>query len=277
MASSAQRSLAILVSPQPCRESDSIHFQIGLGAASLEESPDYRKVVSGDGARYDRLPCHTKHGLIANPGTFGMDRSVRQTALDQARNGDVRARGDLLESYRPYVRVMVRALRPQCLSARLDDSDLIQDAMLEAHRSFPKFRGTCLAELLAWLRQVVVRAAGHTVRGHLDTAKREIRREFQDNGLSSLLAASGSSPSARAARHEQAAHLASALSHLPADMQQVLLGRHLDDLPYAALAERLGRSEGAVRVLYTRALRRLRQECQVGAATSTGASGASSL
>jgi DNA-directed RNA polymerase specialized sigma24 family protein len=40
----------------------------------------------------------------------------------------------------------------------------------------------------------------------------------------------------------------------------VLLGRHMDGLAYGQLAERFGRSEGAVRVLYTRALRRLREE-----------------
>jgi RNA polymerase sigma-70 factor (ECF subfamily) len=55
--------------------------------------------------------------------------------------------------------------------------------------------------------------------------------------------------------------MAEALSRLPEDMQQVLLGRHLDGASYGVLAERLGRSEGAVRVLYTRALRRLREEC----------------
>lgn len=44
-------------------------------------------------------------------------------------------------------------------------------------------------------------------------------------------------------------------------MQQVLLGRHVDQASYADLAERLGCSEGAVRVLYTRAVRRLREEC----------------
>jgi RNA polymerase sigma-70 factor (ECF subfamily) len=53
--------------------------------------------------------------------------------------------------------------------------------------------------------------------------------------------------------------MARTIAGLPDDMQQVLLGRHLDGLSYAVLAERLGRSEGAVRVLYTRALRRVRE------------------
>jgi RNA polymerase sigma-70 factor (ECF subfamily) len=69
-------------------------------------------------------------------------------------------------------------------------------------------------------------------------------------------------PAEQAIRSEQAARMAAALARLPEDMQQVLLGRHMDDLPYTILAEHLGRSEAAVRVLYTRALRRLREECR---------------
>jgi len=53
-----------------------------------------------------------------------------------------------------------------------------------------------------------------------------------------------------------------ALARLPKDMQQVLLGRLVDGLPHAVIAQRLGRSEEAVRVLCGRALSRLRDSCQ---------------
>lgn len=190
-----------------------------------------------------------------------MDACERQAALDSARQGDAQALGRLLESYRSYVRVLVRACRAEPLQARLDDSDMIQDALLEAHRSFAGFRGATVAELAGWLRQVVIRTAGHALRRHLGTGKRDASRE-EPAGLADVAADSGSSPSARAIRHEQEERMAEALARLPDDMQQVLLGRHLDGLSYAVLAERLGRSEAAVRVLYTRALRRLREECQ---------------
>src|SRR5262249_36006913 len=78
--------------------------------------------------------------------------SARQAALAQARRGDSQALGELLESFRPYVRVIVHALRDQRLRARVDDSDLIQDAFLEAQRSFGDFRGHSVAELAVWLR-----------------------------------------------------------------------------------------------------------------------------
>jgi RNA polymerase sigma-70 factor (ECF subfamily) len=189
-----------------------------------------------------------------------MELGEQQAALQRARLGDARARGELLESFRPYVRCIARALRDRRLAARVEESDLVQDALLEAHRQFAGFRGSTVAELTAWLRQIVIRTTGHTLRRHCGTGKRDPGRERPAEALEAL-ADPGSSPSAQAVRHEQAARLAEALARLPEDMQQVLLGRHLDGLPYAALAQALGRSEGAVRVLYIRALDRLRQEC----------------
>jgi RNA polymerase sigma-70 factor (ECF subfamily) len=190
-----------------------------------------------------------------------MTADEQQAALDLARQGDSQALGNLLESFRPYVRLIVRALRGRRLQARLDDSDLIQDALVEVHRHFPRFEGSTVEELVAWLRPIVLRSAGHTLRGHLETGKRDIGREQGEAGLEGA-ADKGSSPSAQVIRAEQTVQMAQALARLPDDMQQVLLGRHLDGLSYADLAQRLGRSEGAVRVLYTRALRRLREVCQ---------------
>ncbi len=185
----------------------------------------------------------------------------QQAALTRARAGDVEAWGELLESFRPYVRFITRSLLEDRLRARLDGSDLVQDALLEAHRSFGDFRGATVAELAAWLRRIVARTAGHALRSHAGTGKRDVAREQSAEALDAV-AAPDSSPADRADRHEQTARLSAALARLPEDVQQVLLGRHLHGLSYAALAERLGRSEGALRVLYVRALERLRAQLQ---------------
>jgi RNA polymerase sigma-70 factor (ECF subfamily) len=189
-----------------------------------------------------------------------MGPGERLQALEGARRGDAQALGALLDSFRPYVRMIVRGLHDPRLRARLDESDFIQDALLEAHRSFASFRGTTVAELAAWLRQIAVRTAGRTVRGFAGTAKRDLDCERPGgDALDGLAVSPAESPSDQAARHEEAASLAEALSRLPDDMQQVLLGRHLDGLSHAELARALGRSESAVRMLYLRALRRLRE------------------
>jgi RNA polymerase sigma-70 factor (ECF subfamily) len=181
----------------------------------------------------------------------------RLTWLEQARRGDRQALGALLDSYRPYARVLVRASRDDRVAARLDESDLIQDALLEAQRSFSDFRGATLAELTVWLRTLVLRTARRVRRGLVGTQKRDPGREQPLAGLAP--AAPGDSPSAAVIRHEQAARVAEALGRLPEEMQQVLLARHVDGLGHAAIAQRMGRTEGAVRMLYLRALRRLRE------------------
>jgi len=189
-------------------------------------------------------------------------KDEQQDALDRARQGDVQALGALLNSYRPYIRVLVRALHRNRLQSRLDDSDLIQDALLQAQQSFANFRGQTVAEFVSFLHLLVVQSAGHTLRGHLDTARRDVRREQPVEDIGGLVDPQAGSPSSAAIRQEQTVRMANRLGRLPEDMQRVLLGRHVDGLSYAELATQLGRSEGATRILYTRALRRLREECR---------------
>ncbi len=167
----------------------------------------------------------------------------------------------MLDSFGSYVRVIARSVRSGRLKGRFGESDLIQDALLEAHRSFDSFRGTTEAELVAWLRQIVVRTVGHVVRDHVGAGKRNVHREQSASHLSNLAVDSSTSPSGKVIRHEESVRMAEALERLPADMQQVILARHVDDLPYSKIAEQLGRSEPAVRMLYLRAVKRLKAEC----------------
>jgi RNA polymerase sigma-70 factor (ECF subfamily) len=187
-----------------------------------------------------------------------MNTHERQQLLSQARQGNADALGTLLHGYRPYVRVLIRGARSIHLQTRLDDSDLVQTALLEAVRGFSHFRGQSPAEFTAWLRQITLRTMTHSLREHAGSACRDVHRE---QGLAIEPIDASPTPAEALAQADLAARMASALARLPDDMQSVLLGRHAEDVSYAILAERLGKSEGAVRVLYTRAIRRLRQEC----------------
>lgn len=79
------------------------------------------------------------------------------------------------------------------------------------------------------------------------------------------LVASTSSPSHRAARREQAVLLAEALGKLSEDYREVIILRHLEQLPFAEVAARMHRSEDSVQKLWVRALARLRQSMGGGA------------
>ena len=191
-----------------------------------------------------------------------MAGNAQQDLLDRARQGDSSALGDLLEQFRPYVLVLVQAAWHRDAAARQDASDLIQDTMVVVQQAFPRFRGATVAEFAGWLRTLTLRTVGHAVRSHVLTGKREISREEVLKDLEQAPMPEAQGPAAQAVRHEQAAKVALAMMLLPAEMQQVLHGRLFDGTSYAELAVRMKRTEGALRVLYTRALRRLGEELQ---------------
>ena len=73
------------------------------------------------------------------------------------------------------------------------------------------------------------------------------------------LAAPLSSPSSLISRREQAVLLADALEKLPAHYREVFLMRNLEHIPFEQIAVRMGRSSGAVRMLWTRTIKKLSQ------------------
>src|SRR5579884_2231459 len=99
-----------------------------------------------------------------------------ESLLVRARSGDQAALGRLLDLYRNYLRLQARTLIGSALRVRLDPSDLVQETFLEAHRDFGQFAGTTEAELVAWLRQVLVRNLADQAKRH-QSQRRDLGRE----------------------------------------------------------------------------------------------------
>lgn len=190
------------------------------------------------------------------------------TLLSAARRGDVAARDALWGRYRPWLRILAQTQLGRRLAGKFDASDVAQQALLEACRALPQFRGRSEVEFLAWLRQVLAHALAHEVRRYEGTGKRDVGREvsidrdLQDSSLrlAAVLAAPGPSPSGHAVDHEQQLRLADILARLPDEYREVIVLRNLDGLAHEEVAARMGRSVGAVRMLWVRALARLREE-----------------
>jgi len=179
---------------------------------------------------------------------------ISTTLFLRFRQGDQQALGILLDRLRPYARVIVRSMRGEENGAGPDESDLIQEAFLQAANSVGTFRGVSVGELVRWLRTIVIRTTCRS----LHSVEEMACTDPEEANLATLVVDPGPAPADVAAQHEQSASMAVALSRLPEEMQQVLRGRLADDLDYATLSARLGRSSGAVRVLFVRALRKLR-------------------
>lgn len=183
--------------------------------------------------------------------------------MSQARAGDGDALGRLLAMYRNYLALIARLQVDERLKAKVDASDVVQEACLEAYRDFASFRGSTEKELLAWLRQILVSNLSNLFRHYAGTQRRDVRLEVSLGVERSSQAMGGlaqpqSSPSERAARREQAALLAEALGKLSPDHREVIILRNLQGLTFAEVAVRMGRSVDAVEKLWARALIQLR-------------------
>jgi RNA polymerase sigma-70 factor (ECF subfamily) len=188
--------------------------------------------------------------------------------LEAMRQGDVEVQGKVLENYRRWLGLLARLQLDSGLYGRLDPSDVVQQTMVEAIRALPQFRGTTEAELVAWLREILARVLGHEVRRYRGTAKRDLAREVSldaqlaqtSQRLGNVLAADTSTPSQQAIHREREVLLADALARLPEDYREVIILRNLEDLSHEEVARRMNRNVGAVRMLWVRALTRLRKD-----------------
>jgi RNA polymerase sigma-70 factor (ECF subfamily) len=184
-----------------------------------------------------------------------------------ARTGQDEARGELLERYRNYLKLLARLQIDRRLRGKVDPSDVVQDTFLEAHRDFGGFQGTSEPELTAWLRRILAHNLANVVRHYLGTKRRDVRLEQElqaDLDRSSRawdagLAAREGAPDDEAAHREQMVIVADGLAQLPADYREVLILRHLEGLGFPEVAGRMERSVTAVTKLWVRALARLRQ------------------
>jgi len=202
-----------------------------------------------------------------------MDSTPDATELiELARGGTADALGRLLDRYGNYLGLLARVQVGRRLQGKIDPADLVQETFLEAHRHFPVFRGQSEPEVAAWLRQIMAGVLSNLLRRYLGTQGRDVRLERELAGeldrssqaLDGGFADPGPTPSKLAVGRERAVLLADALGRLPDDYREVIILRNLEELPFADVAKRMGRSEDAVQKLWVRALARLRAALDEG-------------
>ncbi len=189
--------------------------------------------------------------------------------LEQARSGDSDSLGLLLKKYFRYLSYLSHGHLDQRIKVRVGGSDIVQETLLEAHRDFQDFAGTSLKEFTGWLRKILFNNLASAIENHVLAAKRDVRkqRSLDENqkdaskpfaGAGSLLQADVSSPSSPLHRDESLQQLLLAISVLPEDYRQVIKLRHFEGLSFAEIALRLGRNSGATRMLWVRAVEKLK-------------------
>ncbi len=193
--------------------------------------------------------------------------------IERARQGEGGVLGTLLETYRNYLTLLARTQLGRGLQARASPSDVVQETFLEAHRDFGKFRGESQGELLAWMRTILLHNIARVVERHRGAQKRDVRREdslrrhvaemeHSSSRFDMALVSGWSSPSVHVQRREQAVLLADQLAKLSQPHREVIILRNLEECSFDEVARRMGRSSGAVRMLWLRAIDQLRTQLQ---------------
>jgi RNA polymerase sigma-70 factor, ECF subfamily len=189
-------------------------------------------------------------GIIRTPSVDG------QTIVSAA-GGDPAARWSELEACRDYLRLVVRRGRWTKGGDQPATSDLVQDTLVDAWRGFARFRGVTAGELRMWLKAILVHSS-------LNARRQPARAHVGLGPEAEVRAGTTTSPSQAAQKNSSREELDKALAMLPERQRMVVHLRLWDQLSFARIGDRLGISEDASRMLYGRAIARLRGTVRPG-------------
>lgn len=181
------------------------------------------------------------------------------------RAGDPSAVGEYVQAHRlPLLAYITRRLGP-ALRTRVEPDDILQEMTIDALRRVAELK-EAQRDPFGWLCQLAEHRLIDAHRKLIGAQKRSADREVgldapgndtQHSPLAQLLAASFTTPSQAFSRNQREIELHCALEKLPEEGREALRLRYAENLPTKEIAERLGKSDVAVRVLLSRSLSRL--------------------
>ena len=186
--------------------------------------------------------------------------------LERMARGDPSAEGRLMQRHRQRLRRMIALRLDRRLQARIDPSDVLQEALTEAARKLPQYIRRRPLPFYPWLRRLVWERIVQLHRWHVKAGKRSVIREeaamrLPDESaleLADRLAGGASSPSRHLHHSERRARVQAALARLAERDREVLVLRYLEHLSTIEIAAVLGLAESGVKTRQLRALQRLR-------------------
>ncbi|WP_425572468.1 sigma-70 family RNA polymerase sigma factor [Novipirellula caenicola] len=173
----------------------------------------------------------------------------------------------IVARYEPYLRMLARVQMRRALQAKIGESDIVQQTMLQAVQAIDQFRGTGEAEFRGWLRQILARHLCHLDRDfHRD--KRDVRREQSmqqqlaksSMRLEALLAGDGPTPSQNVAFGENVVRIAVAIEQLPEAQREAIRLHYIEGMKLSEVAAQLDKSSGAIAGLLHRGMKALREQ-----------------
>jgi RNA polymerase sigma-70 factor (ECF subfamily) len=201
--------------------------------------------------------------LSEKTNSDGSDELIRRAGA-----GDREAWGDLLTKHRERLRRMVALRMDHRLQGRIDASDVVQEACIDASQHLADYVRNPVLPFFLWLRFLTGIRLAKLHRHHLGTKMRNAGREISlyrgatpqtsSAALAAQLMGKESRPSEAAMRAELKFRLEEALNRMDPLDREALALRHFEQLSNAEAAQVLGIKEAAAGKRYIRALERLR-------------------
>ena len=195
------------------------------------------------------------------------DHQEIDATVSRLRSEGQAALAELFGEHRDRLRRMVHVRLDRRVAGRVDPSDVLQDAFLEASRQLDGYLANLPMAPFVWLRLLTGQRLMATHRRHLGAQMRSAGREVplrprppvESESLSRCLAGRLTSPSRAAARQELQARLQELLDRLAPLDREVLSLRHFEELSNNEVAEELGVSKFTASKRYVRALERFKK------------------
>jgi RNA polymerase sigma-70 factor (ECF subfamily) len=189
--------------------------------------------------------------------------------LQRAAAGDQQSWTALLARHQDRLRRMVALRLDRRLQGRIDPSDVLQEAYLDAATHLAEYLRQPTMPFFLWLRAITGHKLQKLHRQHLGTQMRDASREVSlyrgalpetsSAELAARLLGHDTRPSEAAIRAEIKICLQEALNSMDPLDREVLALRHFEQLNTAETAQVLGIKEAAAGKRYIRALKRLKE------------------
>jgi RNA polymerase sigma-70 factor, ECF subfamily len=190
--------------------------------------------------------------------------------LARAAAGDQTAVTELFSLYRKRLKQMIRLRLNRRLQSRVDESDILQDAFLEAARRLPDYLTNRPLPFYLWLRHITGEKLIDSHRRHLGAQMRDAAQEVSlhrgpmpganSGSLAAWLLGRLTSPSQAAIKAETRLRVQEVLNGMDPVDREILALRHFEQLTNAEAALTLEMNESSCSSRYLRALKRLKDE-----------------
>jgi len=197
------------------------------------------------------------------------DAEELSALLELAAAGDETAVDDLFARYRKRLKRMVRLRLSRHLQGRIDDSDILQEAYLEAGKGLREYLRDRPLPFFLWLRHIAGQKLIDAHRRHLGAQMRDASCELSlhrgpmpaasSESLAAHMLGRLTSPSQAAIKAEARLRVQEALNAMEPIDREVLALRHFEQLSNAEAAKALELNESTASSRYLRALRKLKE------------------